>query len=97
MVCSIDEWRKELEAIDAELVRLLNRRVQLALDLLIVLRSEELTLGTPELDIERMTIFLSNWCVKTSPPLAKRAVQRILTDILQESQRVAWKQIRSKL
>jgi len=52
---SLDEWRTELREIDAELLFLLQRRAQLAIDLLVLLRRDDLTLG--ELNAERRNEF----------------------------------------
>jgi len=40
---SLDDWRARLREIDAELILLLQRRMQLAVELLALLRSEALT------------------------------------------------------
>ncbi len=52
------DWRDELENLDAELIRLLNRRVELATRLLQLLRREDLTLGLLEHDANRLLILL---------------------------------------
>ncbi len=89
MACSIEEWRKELEAVDLELVRLLNRRAQLALSLLNKLRTERLSLGDVQQDLDRLLIFLSTSPFLTPPPLDERALRRIFRQIISESMRKA--------
>lgn len=86
---SIEEWRADIDLVDAELVTLLNRRVQLAVEMLALLRSKILTLGDAERDGDRLTIMLSREPALIPEPLDKRAVFEIYRRITWESRRLA--------
>ena len=57
MTQQFKNWRKEIEALDAEIVRLCERRVALAIELLQTLR-RELSLGELSHDADRLTLLL---------------------------------------
>jgi chorismate mutase len=83
------EWRTELDVIDAEVISLLNRRVQLSVELLRILRSEALTLGDAEDDADRLLITLYRSANLMNGPLDERAVREIFRCINIESRRLA--------
>lgn len=58
MIKSLEDWRDDIREIDAELIILLQRRTQLAIELFALLRTEPLTLGELEHDLDRLGIFL---------------------------------------
>ena len=90
MIKSLDEWREELREVDAELILLLDRRMQLALQLLARLRSGPLTLGELRYDLERLGIFL--YAEIDEPILLavdKRALLEIFRRIIIEEKRLA--------
>jgi len=90
VIKSLDEWRQELREIDAELILLLGRRMELALQLLARLRSGSLTLGGLQDDLDRLGIFLY---AEIDEPilltLDKRALLAIFRRIIIEEKRVA--------
>ena len=86
---SFEEWRAEIELVDAELVSLLCRRVQLAVEMLALLRSETLTLGSAMQDSDRLMIMLFGDPTLIPEPLDKQAVSAIYRRIIWESRRVA--------
>ena len=57
MTRQFKDWQIELEALDAEIIRLCESRVQLAIEMLRTLRSE-LSLGELAHDAERLTLLL---------------------------------------
>jgi chorismate mutase len=83
------EWRTELDVIDAEVISLLNRRVQLAAELLRILRGEALTLGDEEDDADRLLIMLYRSANLMNGPLDERALREIFRRINIESRRLA--------
>jgi len=90
VIRSLDEWREELREIDAELIFLVDRRMQLALQLLGLLRSGPLTLGELEYDLDRLGIFLyAEIKESTLPTLDKRALLEIFRRIVIEEKRLA--------
>ena len=58
MTRQFKDWRTELDALDTEIIRLCERRVQLAVEMLRTLRSE-LSLGELTHDADRLTLLLS--------------------------------------
>lgn len=92
---SFEEWRAEIDLIDAELVSLLCRRVQLAVEMLALLRSETLTLGSAMQDCDRLMIMLFADPTLIPEPLDKRAVSAIYRRIIWESRRVAERTVSS--
>jgi chorismate mutase len=83
------EWRTELDVIDAEVIFLLNRRAQLAMELLRILGTETLTLGDQEDDADRLLIMLYCGAKLMTDPLDERAVREIFRRINIESRRLA--------
>jgi len=85
MVASIERWRDEIDAIDAELLGLLNRRAQLALE--VGLRKH--SLGLPARDGKREHEILARAMRQNAGPLGTAAVARLFRAILAESRRAA--------
>ena len=83
------QWNTELDVIDAEVISLLNRRVQLAVELLRILRSDALTLGDPEDDADRLLILLYCRAKLMTGSLDELAVREIFRCINIESHRLA--------
>jgi hypothetical protein len=96
VINSLDDWHKEQREIDAELIALLQRRMQLAIELFILFRTDLLTLGELEYDLDRLGIFLY---ADIDEPLAglldKRALLEIFSRIIREQKRVAEESIKT--
>ena len=88
MIKNLDDWRKELRDIDAELLYLLHRRMQLSIELLALLRGEQFTLGELEHDVNRLGILLSTQMEATSSSLDEQAVKKIFRRIIIEERRL---------
>ena len=80
----IDHWRKEIDDIDAELLRLLNMRARLALKV----GAMKQTLKLPFCDPERERIVLQRLQDLNDGPLDERAVGKVFRRIIRESRRV---------
>jgi chorismate mutase len=80
----IDHWRKEIDDIDAELLRLLNMRARLALKV----GALKQTLHLPFCDPERERIVLQRLQELNDGPLDERAVGKLFRRIIRESRRV---------
>jgi chorismate mutase len=89
----LKDWRDGLENLDAELIRLLNRRVELATQLLKLLRREDLTLGLLEHDADRLLILLYPNTENGPLPLKERDVLKLFSLISRECRRIAVRQI----
>ncbi|HEY2974599.1 MAG TPA: LuxR C-terminal-related transcriptional regulator [Pyrinomonadaceae bacterium] len=89
MIHSFDDWRKELRDVDAELISLLQRRLELAIEFLQLLHTDESSLGDLDQDTLRLGILLSSDYKEGFPPLDEAAVERIFRRIVIETRRLA--------
>ena len=80
----IEHWRKEIDEIDVELLRLLNIRARLALKVGALKQAADL----PFCDPERERIVLERLQRMNSGPLDERAVDKVFRRIMRESRRV---------
>ena len=80
----IDHWRKEIDDIDAELLRLLNMRARLALKVGALKQAADL----PCCDPVRERNVLQRLQEINDGPLDERAVARVFRRIIRESRRV---------
>jgi DNA-binding CsgD family transcriptional regulator len=88
MIKSFEDWRNELREIDAQLLWLLQRRVTLAINLLEMLRTQEITLGDFDEDNLRLGLLLLSDFEKSQPPLDPAAVKKIFRRIAIETRRL---------
>ena len=86
----IDHWRKEIDEIDAELLRLLNMRARLALKVGALKQAAHL----PFCDPDRERTVLQRLQEINCGPLDKRAVGKVFRRIIHESKRVEAAQMR---
>lgn len=80
----IEHWRKEIDDIDAELLRLLNMRARLALKVGAIKQASHL----PYCDPERERSVLQRLLELNDGPLDQRAVGKVFRRIIRESRRV---------
>ena len=76
--------RKAIDALDAELLRLLNQRARIAHELASIKKSS----GLPVYDSEREQQILNRICEENRGPLASQSVASIFRCIIRESRRV---------
>jgi chorismate mutase-like protein len=81
---TIEYWRTEIDEIDRELLRLLNRRARLALKV----GSLKQAAGLPCCDPDRERAVLSTLRQANTGPLDSRAVTKLFRRIIGESRRV---------
>ena len=81
---NIEYWRSEIDEIDRELLRLLNRRARLAMKVGAIKSAA----GLPCCDPERERIVLGKLQAANSGPLDHEAVTRLFRRIILESRRV---------
>lgn len=86
---NLEEWRRQIDAIDDQVLKLLNKRAQLVLQIGQEKRTQQLPIYAPAREahiIERM--------LASNPgPLDEQAVRCIFESILDESRRLQEKQI----
>lgn len=80
----IEHWRKEIDDIDEELLRLLNMRARLALKVGALKQAAHL----PFCDPDRERIVLGRLQAINSGPLDEHAVGKLFRRIIRESRRV---------
>lgn len=80
----IEIQRAEIDAIDAELLNLINRRARVAIEVGMLKRSA----GSPLFDSGREREVLARACRNNTGPLDEDAVARIFRRIIRESRRV---------
>jgi chorismate mutase len=80
----IEHWRREIDDIDFELLRLLNMRARLALKVGALKQAANI----PFCDPEREQTILQRLQEINSGPLDERAVRKVFRRIIRESRRV---------
>ena len=81
---SIEDWRAQIDEVDGELLRLLNRRASLAAQIGALKRHA----GLPLYDAGRESHVLARACRDNRGPLDERAVTEIFQRVIRESLRV---------
>jgi chorismate mutase len=81
---NIEYWRTEIDEIDRELLRLLNRRARLAMKVGTLKRAA----GLPYCDPERERAVLGRLQQANTGPLDQRAIHKLFRRIIGESRRV---------
>lgn len=80
----IEHWRKEIDEVDAELLRLLNVRARLALKVGALKQAQQL----PFCDPDREQYVLTRLRHLNPGPLDDRAVNKLFRRIIRESRRI---------
>ena len=80
----IDHWRKEIDDIDAELLRLLNMRARLAMKVGALKQAAHL----PFCDPDRERTVLQRMQEMNEGPLDQRAIAKVFRRIICESRRI---------
>lgn len=81
---NIEDWRIEIDEIDEELIRLLNRRARLATKVGVL----KMKAGIAICDPERERTVISRVLSANAGPLDEKAVGKIFRRIIRESRRV---------
>src|SRR5215467_11478783 len=78
---ALERWRDEIDRLDSELVRLLNRRAEIACELAVV----KVTEGLPAYDARREHQVLARARARNTGPLEADSVTRIFRRIILET------------
>lgn len=81
---NIDDWRRQIDEIDRELVHLLNRRARCALEIGHLKHRMNLSIASPEREEEVLARALQ----LNQGPLDEAAIRRLFGAILEESRRL---------
>lgn len=80
----IEDWRKRIDDVDTELVELLNRRTEYAIEIGKLKRQYNLSLLSPDREEE----IVANALGRNQGPLDEGAIRRLFECLLSESRRV---------
>ncbi len=81
---NIEYWRAEIDEVDRELLRLLNRRARLAIKVGALKRAA----GLPCCDPERESLIIRSLQQANTGPLDHRSITKVFGRIIRESRRV---------
>jgi chorismate mutase/prephenate dehydratase len=77
----LDDWRMEIDKIDAEIVRLLNQRAKLCRKI----GNWKREIGLPIVDLERERMILRNALLNNEGAVSDLGITRIFREIIRES------------
>ena len=86
---SLDDWRQQIDAIDSELLRLLNQRAAIACEIALI----KVASGIPAYDGRREAQVLARMAEKNNGPLDEQSVTAIFHSIIQETRRLGTKRM----
>ncbi len=81
---SLGDWRSEIDQLDGELLRLLNRRAAMACEIAVL----KLASGMSAYDPERETAVLSKIAAHNQGPLDSQSVLAIFSSVIHETRRL---------
>jgi chorismate mutase len=81
---TLDDWRRQIDALDAELLRLLNQRAAIACEM----ASIKVASGLPAYDGNRERQVLARVVEKNTGPLDEQGVTGIFAGIIRETRRL---------
>lgn len=81
---SVEQWRSEIDILDAELLRLLNQRARIASHL----GALKVSSGLPVYDGRRERLVLARLCESNPGPLNRESINSIFRCIIRESRRL---------
>jgi chorismate mutase len=81
---SLDNWRSQIDALDTELLRLLNQRAAIACEIALI----KVASGLPAYDGNRERQVLSRVVEKNTGPLDQQSVTDIFSGIIRETRRL---------
>jgi chorismate mutase len=81
---NLEAWRRQIDAIDDQMLKLLNKRAQIALQIGREKRARKLAIYAPE----RETQIIERVIASNQGPLDEQAVRRIFESIVGESRRL---------
>jgi chorismate mutase-like protein len=78
---TLDEWRRQIDALDAELLRLLNQRAAIACEIAAI----KVASGTPAYDPGREALVLERVTAQNTGPFEDESVRAIFHSIIHET------------
>ncbi|HKV94076.1 MAG TPA: chorismate mutase [Candidatus Angelobacter sp.] len=81
---TLGDWRQEIDALDVELLRLLNQRATIAGEIAVI----KVAMGLPAYDAKREEQVLERIAAKNNGPFAAESVTSIFRSIIHETRRL---------
>jgi chorismate mutase len=81
---TLADWRQEIDTLDADLLRLLNRRAAIAGEIAVI----KVAMGLPAYDAKREEQVLERIATRNSGPFAAESVTAIFRSIIHETRRL---------
>jgi chorismate mutase-like protein len=90
---TLERWREEIDALDAELLRLLNRRAAIACEIARVKAAS----GIPAYDAQREAQVLERVAAGNPGPFEDESVQAIFRSVIHETRRLGTKKMQEQI
>jgi chorismate mutase len=87
---TLEQWRSEIDQVDGELLRLLNRRAVIASEIAVI----KVASGLPALDAAREEQVLSRVAAQNRGPLDEQSVCAIFSSIIHQTRRLGTERMR---
>jgi chorismate mutase len=89
---TLDGWRRQIDALDTELLRLLNQRAAIACEIAAI----KVASGLPAYDSNRERQVLARVVEKNTGPLDEQSVTDIFSGIIRETRRLGTQRMQEK-
>jgi chorismate mutase len=89
---TLADWRQEIDAMDTELLRLLNRRAAIAGEIAVI----KVAMGLPAYDAKREEQVLERIAAKNSGPFATESVAAIFRSIIHETRKLGTERMEAR-
>jgi chorismate mutase-like protein len=90
---SLQAWRDEIDAIDSELLRLLNQRAAIACEIATI----KVGSGLPAYDPQREKQVLAKLSASNRGPLEEQSVRAIFSSVIQETRRLGTQKMQEQV
>jgi chorismate mutase len=88
---TLADWRREIDALDTELLRMLNRRATIAGEIAVI----KIATGLPAYDAPREEQVLERVAAKNDGPFGEESVRAIFRSIIHETRRLGTERMQS--
>jgi chorismate mutase-like protein len=89
---TLDDWRQQIDALDAELLRLLNQRAAIACEIAVI----KVASGLPAYDGKREDRVLARMAEKNLGPLDQQSITAIFHSIIAETRRLGTQRMQER-
>jgi chorismate mutase-like protein len=90
---TLADWRQEIDALDSELLRLLNRRAAIACEIALI----KVDSGVPAYDGSRERQVLARVLEQNTGPLDQQSVTDIFSEIIRETRRLGTQRMEQQI